>query len=655
MSEEPRYPVRIDRRVFVTMADGVRVALTLYLPDGLGDGPFPAVVESVPYRKDEDFFGPDWRTYAYLAQRGIAGVRVDVRGTGASEGIATDEYTAREMADTLEILTWAAGQDWSNGNVGMWGISWGGFSSLQAAMARPPELKAIVAAHATHDRFASDVHYVGGSLHAAEQADWPGTMVAYNGLPPDPDIVGDRWMEMWMERLELTPQWPFNWLRHQHRDGYWLHGSPCADYGSIEAATLLIGGWLDGYVDGMLALLDRLDCPKRAVIGPWGHYRPATGVPAPTLDHLDLMARWFGHHLRGDDNGVMEMPPLTAWIRTAPPYDAPRSQGYWRAEPSWPAADRIKWESSLSDLNHHGALSWTGPQWVGSHAPFWDRAGLGSQDSTVDDEGSLVFETDPLPESIEILGQPEVDLHITVDQPVGVAAARLLIVSPQGKSHLICRGSRNLVFPDDLSNPVPIRPDVGRQVRFPLLGSSVLVPEGWRLRLTIAGADFPIVFPPGRRFTLTIDPNGSKLILPLVPPRPASSRLDIAESPRPPQPPVIEVSEDLTWSVTKGDGSTVYEKRVAGVDQLPDRNDLTIDSDLAWSVSVADDDPNSTRVRFDGRVSYDRRGWLVGTVASLELTTDGDVFNLAIELAANHDRHQIWKRRWQESIPRVWA
>jgi hypothetical protein len=192
-------------------------------------------------------------------------------------------------------------------------------------------------------------------------------------------------------------------------------------------------------------------------------------------------------------------------------------------------------------------------------------------------------------------------------------------------------------------------------VRFPLLGSSVLVPEGWRLRLAIAGADFPIVFPPGRRFTLTIDPNRSKLILPLVPPPPASSRLDIGESPAPPQAPVVELSEELTWSVKKGDGSTVYERRVAGVDRLPDRNDLTIDTDLSWSVSVADDDPNSTRVRFDGRVSYDRPGWSVGTVASLELTTDGGVFDLAIELAALHDKQQIWERRWQESIPRVWA
>jgi putative CocE/NonD family hydrolase len=655
MPEAPSYPVLIDRRVFVTMADGVRIGVTVYLPDAEGDGPFPVVVESVPYRKDEDCFGPDWRTYAYFAQKGIAGVRIDVRGTGASEGVAANEYTPQEMADTLEILRWAAAQDWCNGNVGMWGISWGGFSSLQAAMARPPELKAIVAAHATHDRFASDVHYVGGSLHAAEQADWPGTMVAYNGLPPDPEIVGERWAEMWMERLELTPQWPFEWLRHQRRDDYWLHGSPCADYGSIEAATLLIGGWLDGYVDGMLALLESLDCPKRAVIGPWGHFRPANGVPAPTLDHLDLMARWFGHHLRGDDNGVMDMPALTAWIRTEAPYDGPRSEGYWRAEPSWPPADGITEEFPLSGMSHEGPLRWRGPQWVGSHAPFWDRAGLGSTDSAADDAASLVFETAPLSTSIDLLGPPEVDLHVTVDEPVGMVAVRLLVVSPAGDAHLLCRGNRNLVFPEDLSDPVPIEPGVGRQVRFPLLASSAVVPQGWRLRLAIAGADFPVVFPPPRRFALTIDPNRSTLILPLVPPRPPSATLDIGESPPPPEPPVIAVSNDLVWSVTRSDGSTVYQKRVSDVEKLPERNDLVVESTLAWSVSVTEDDPNATRVRFDGRVGYDRPGWSVETLASLQLTTDGESFDLAVELAAFHDKKQIWERRWQESIAREWA
>ena len=655
MPAAPLYTVRIDRRVFVTMSDGVRIGLTVYLPAAPGDGPFPAVVESVPYRKDEDTFGLDWQTYSYLAERGIAGVRVDVRGTGSSEGVAADEYSAREMADTLEILTWTAQQPWCTGRVGMWGISWGGFSSLQAAMARPPELKAIVAAHATHDRFASDVHYVGGSLHAAEQADWPGMMVAYNGLPPDPDIVGQRWMTMWRDRLERTPQWSFNWLRHQRRDSYWLHGSPCADYGSISAATLLIGGWLDGYVDGMLALLEHLECPKRAVIGPWGHHRPASGVPAPTLDHLDLMARWFGHHLRGDDNGVMAAPLLTVWIRTDPPYDGPRSQGYWRAEPAWPPVDGINWELPLSDLNHTGSLNWRGPQWVGSHAPFWDRAGLGSSDSRADDEAAIVFETDAMTETIEIIGLPELRVHVTVDEPVGLVAARLLVVSPEGEAHLICRGSRNLVFPDDLSLPVPVEPGVGREVRFSLLGASVVVPEGWRLRLALAGADFPVVFPPGRRFTLTLDPAQSRLVLPLVPPRQASASLDIGEAPPPPEPPVIAVADEVDWSVERLDGRTVYQKRLAGADKLPERGGLQIESARAWSVSVEDDDPNSTRVRFDGQVSYQRLDWSVKTVASLQLTTDGNQMDLAIDLAAFHEDRLIWQRRWQEAIARDWA
>jgi len=351
----------------------------------------------------------------------------------------------------------------------------------------------------------------------------------------------------------------------------------------------------------------------------------------------------------------MEMPELTAWIRTAPPYDGARSQGYWRVEPSWPLHDGIGWERRLSELSHEGSLTWSGPQWVGSHAPFWDRAGLGSTDSSADDSASLAFETEPLAEAIEILGLPEVDLHVTVDEPVGLVATRLLTVDPEGGSHMICRGSRNLVFPESLSDPVPIEPGVGRQVRFPLLASSVVVPEGWRLRLAIAGADYPVVFPPGRRFTLTIDPERSSLILPLVPSRPESSTVDIPEAPPPPQPPVIVISDELEWSVTKQDQMNVYTKRIAGAERLPQRGDLEIDSELAWAVSVSDQDPNSTRVRFDGTVTYDRPGWSVGTIASLDLTTDGESFDLVVELAAIHDHDQIWKRRWEERIPRQWS
>ncbi len=165
------YPVHIDRRVFVPMEDGVRLALTLYLPDAPGDGPFPTVVESIPYRKDDEFMAADYRTYTYLAQRGFAGARIDIRGTGASTGIIVDEYVEREQLDTLAVFNWLESQEWCDGNVGMWGVSWGGFSALQTAMLRPRQLRTIVPVHATHDRFACDVHYTGGSAHAAEQLD----------------------------------------------------------------------------------------------------------------------------------------------------------------------------------------------------------------------------------------------------------------------------------------------------------------------------------------------------------------------------------------------------------------------------------------------------------------------------------------------------
>jgi hypothetical protein len=652
--QTPEYPVRIDRRVFVEMGDGTRIALTVYLPDADGDGPFPAVVESLPYRKDDDCTARDWSTYAHLAGNGIAGVRVDIRGTGASTGVIENEYTGQEQADTLEVMRWLAEQDWCTGNLGMWGISWGGFSSLQTAMLRPPQLKAIVPMHATHDRFACDVHYTGGSLHAAEQVDWPTSMVATNGLPPDPDIVGDTWFEEWMERLEHTPQWPFEWLHHQQRDAYWLHGSPCADYASIQCPTLLIGGWLDGYVDGMLALAEHLTCPTRTVIGPWGHYRPATGVPGPTLDHLDLMTRWFRHHLSGDQNGIMELPQAAVYVRTEPPYDGDQAEGYWRAEPSWPPADRRDLALGLDELDHE-RLSWGGPQWVGGHAPAWDRAGIGSLDSSPDDEASLCFETAPLTEPIEILGCPEVEVTVTSDRAVGLVAARLLTVSPGGETHLICRGNRNLAFPVDLSDPVEVEAGVPATIRFPLLASSAVIPEGWRLRLALAGADFPVVWPPGERFTLTVDPAASRLLLPVVPARAADRNLDWPESSPPPEPPVVESHSDRTWTISREGETSSFRRHIESREEQPERADLIYDSQQSWEIVVADDDPASTRVWSQNEIHLERPGWNVATIGTLEMTGDAHNFRLTVELKALHDGALIWERRWDEEIPREWA
>jgi predicted acyl esterase len=655
------YPVRVDRRVFVPMDDGARIALTVYLPDSAGDGPFPTVVESIPYRKDDAFYSTDWPTYAYLARHGFAGVRIDIRGTGASTGIIEDEYTLREMEDTLAVFRWLQDQPWCDGNLGMWGVSWGGFSALQTAMLDPPQLKAIAPVHATHDRFACDVHYTGGSLHAQEQVDWPPSMVLCNALPPDPDIVGDGWFQEWMDRLERTPQWPGIWLRHQQRDAYWLHGSPCADYSSIKCPTLLIGGWADGYVDGMLAMSEHLTCPTRTVIGPWGHYRPATGCPSPTFDHLDLLARWFGHHLRGDDNGVMGLPPLTLFIRTGvpfdgptePPFDTPPTQGYWRAESDWPPADQSLVEMRLSGLSH-GDLTWSGPQWVGLHAPAWDRAGRGSDDSVEDDAHSVTFETAPLNSPLEILGTPEVEVTLSSTETVGMVAARLLAISPGGVGYLISRGNRNLVFPGELDNPVPVVAGQPFAARFPLLTTSAVLPAGWRLRLALAGSDFPVVWPPGSRFTLEFDPDRSRLLLPVVPVG-RSAALSVPPAPPPPRPPGIVSEEGADSSVMRDGAKVTYLRRRSSRDHMPERADLTYVSDETWTISVEDDDPASTRVRSDGEVRMERPGWSVATRESLDLSADAHDFFLTIDVAAFHDGEEVFSRTWEDRVPRQWA
>jgi uncharacterized protein len=635
------------------MDDGTRISLTVYLP-ATGEGPFPTIVESVPYRKDDTFHSVDWSTYAYLANRGFAGVRIDIRGTGNSSGILEDEYLEREQLDTLAVLDWVENQDWSTGNIGMWGVSWGGFSALQTAMLRPKQLKAIAPVHATHDRFACDVHYAGGSLHAQEQADWPTSMVICNALPPDPEIFGQGWREEWFRRLEGTPQWPGTWLRHQTRDDYWMHGSPAADYGSIECPTLLIGGWLDGYVDGMLALAEHLTCETRTVIGPWGHYRPATGVPGPTMDHLDLLARWFGHQLRGDDNGVMEMAAVTTFIRRRPPYDGELVDGEWHTASEWPPSGVTAQVIELEAMEH-GATKWDGPQWVGRHAPAWDRAGIGSAESTDDDQASMSFGTGAFEHEVEILGTPVVSLSLWTDDTVGMVAARLIVLDPAGEGHLITRGSRNLSFPDDLSDPRRIRPGQPVRVAFPLLATSAVIPAGWSLRLSLAGADFPVVWPPGRRFTLDIDPSESRLTLPVAPPRSPTTRVMIPESASPPSSPAITMRDEQDGQSIVGPNQTLYTRTIGDTVRLPDRNGLIVTSDQWWSIAVDDDDPATTKAWSEGSTTLRREGWNVGASGRLEITANDHDFLLTIDLTATEDGEVVHRATTRERVPRVWA
>ncbi|MDQ3781462.1 MAG: CocE/NonD family hydrolase [Actinomycetota bacterium] len=653
----------------VPMADGVELALTTYRPDA--PGAFPAVVESLPYRKDDDCFSRDWQTFSYLAARGIAGVRVDIRGTGASDGIAAGEYLPIEQDDNIAVMEWLADQPWCTGRLGMWGISWGGFSALQTAMRRPPMLQAICAMHATHDRFATDVHYIGGALHLLEQMDWPVGMLVQNLLPPDPDIVGDRWLEMWRRRLATTPQWLPEWLSHQTRDGFWRHGSPCEDYRSITAPTLLVGGWLDPYVEGMLELLANLDVPRRAVIGPWGHYRPATGIPGPTLDHFDLLARWFGHWLADEDTGVMDDPLLTMYVRHGPPFDPTdgAAAGRWRAEPAWPPLDLERRLFHLDqghlDRGHLGAgpagadsaVSWQGPWTLGTASPAWDLGGVGSTDTTADDAAALVWETEPLSAPVEILGRVEVTVTVEVDRPGGRLVVHLVDVAPDGSSWFVTRGVLNLSHRDDMSAPVATPTGVPFPVTLTTVPTSAVFAAGHRIRVTLAGTDFPVVLPPPHRVRLTIHTGPSRpgvVCLPVVGERLPDRDLDIASAVAPPAPGtwLRDVAGHKVERLAIG---RRVSRHVDSVELQPETGPLTYRWRQDTWVEGDDAVPAHVTAGATATTGLQREGWAVAAFAEVTLTVDATDLHLAMALRVTHDEREVWADRIDATTTRVWT
>ena len=250
------FEVEVRDNVEIPLADGTILRACLWLPVTASQEPVPAILEYVPYRKGDSYAGDDAVRYPWFAGHGYACVRVDIRGSGDSAGVLLDEYHPQEQLDCLEILQWIAAQAWCTGDIGMMGISWSGFNSLQVAAHRPPELKAIITCCSTDDRYTDDVHYVGGLPLAFYLLPWASVMMAFNARPPDPALVGENWREIWMERLEGSPFLAEEWLRHQRRDDYWEQGSVRQDYSAITAAVYIVGGWSDGYTSAIPRLLE---------------------------------------------------------------------------------------------------------------------------------------------------------------------------------------------------------------------------------------------------------------------------------------------------------------------------------------------------------------------------------------------------------------
>ena len=336
VDELPR-PVRTIDHIWIPLADGTRLGARIWLPEDAESDPVPAILEYIPYRKGDGTAPRDEPRHAYVAGHGYAVLRVDLRGSGESDGLLHDEYLPQEQEDALEVLRWIAAQPWCTGAIGMFGISWGGFNGLQVAAHAPPELKAVISLMSTDDRYADDVHYRGGSVLALEMLSWGASMLSFNAIAPDPEVAGPGWREAWLERIENVEPYEYEWLRHQRRDDYWKQGSVCEDFGAIECPVYAIGGWADGYTDAVFRLVAGPGCalqgadrpvvarvPGRGRAGAGDRLPP--GVPALVGPLAE--GRRHGHRGRA---GAARVDAGAGRARAAP-LRAPRAAG-WRRTP----------------------------------------------------------------------------------------------------------------------------------------------------------------------------------------------------------------------------------------------------------------------------------------------------------------------------------
>jgi uncharacterized protein len=642
---------------WIPMKDGVRLAVTLYMPDRAKPGDkFPALLEYLPYRKDDGTAARDYPIHSYFARRGYVSARVDIRGFGASEGVPTDrEYSEQEQIDGEQVISWLAHQPWSNGNVGMFGISWGGFSSLQMAMRHPPELKAILAVDATAELFHDDVHYIDGMAHIDEfelNMDMAPGMTGAPDYTLDEKILGPRFD---------SPPWSLLYLKHQHDGPFWR--SSVRPYNEIKVPCFLIGGLLDGYRDSISDMLEQTKAPVKAIVGPWNHTFPHDAVPGPKVEWRDHAVRWWDYWLKGRDTGVLQDAKLVIYMQHWHPSDPklPNIPGQWREEDGWPP--REAHETILFPQPDH-TLAETQPKSdvhqlryvpsVGVESGFWWGEML--SDPRPVDAFSLVYDSAPLTDDVAILGRPGIRLQASATAPLADWFARLSDVAADGTVTQITGAGLNGAQRDSMSTPHDLEPGKMYPLTIKMHLTAWMFPKGHRIRLAISNALWPMILPTPYNMTTSLQlggRDGSRLTLPVVPahgtpatafssPQPSEERPDIKSEgfPWPGE-----------WTIERDEANhkaTVHWSGKAA-EQYPwgketDYENLTYQADDAH--------PESSSVIGEAKTVLQLPERVLTWQGHLSVTTDQKNFHYKYTRELLKDGQMLKSKTWQETIPR---
>ncbi|MCF8003629.1 MAG: CocE/NonD family hydrolase [Chromatiaceae bacterium] len=662
--------VRTQEYIRIPMADGTELAARLWLPATPEQTPVPAILEYIPYRRRDSTRTRDNILHAWIAGHGYACLRVDLRGSGDSSGVLTDEYLQSELDDGVEVIDWIARQPWCSGRVGMIGISWGGFNGLQIAALRPPALKAVVSVCSTDDRFADDVHHMGGCL-LGDNLSWASTMFAYNSLPPDPALVGDNWRALWMQRLEGSGLWLGEWLRHQRRDAYWQHGSICEDWDAVQCPVMAVSGWADGYSNAVFRLLANLRVPRLGLIGPWSHKYPHQGVPGPAIGFLQECLRWWDQWLKDHDTGIMQEPMLRAWMQDSVPPTTSYAErpGRWVGEPNWPSmniTEHAYWLRSPGELQTSPeppqgitkASEIQSPLSVGLFAGKWCSYAATPDlphDQREEDGGALVFTSAPLEQPLEILGAVIIELTLSANRPVAMVAARLSDVRPNDEATRVTYGLLNLTHRNGSAMPQPLQPGRRYQVRIKLNDVGQGFPAGHRLRLSLSTSYWPLAWPPPQPVRLSIETSSSRMLLPVREPRAHDARIGFkpAEG-APAQRPERHTGAHHNWRVIRdlaNDESTLEVINDEGTIYLPEIDLALQRKALEW-YSYRGSDFNSVRGETLWERGLSRGDWAIRTLTRTILTSTPTHFLLHAQLDAFEHERRVFANTWSQEIER---
>ncbi len=511
----------------------------------------------------------------------------------------------------------------------------------------------------TVDRFADDIHYKGG-LQLGENIGWAATSMSWFSMPPDPELAGDKWRDIWLNRLENFPFLAREWMSHPTRDAYWKHGSVCEDYTAITAPVLAMGGLHDGYRNTMAHLAENLTAPVKAIAGPWSHKYPHISTVGPSIDYIGEALRWWDHWLKGIDTGVDRDPAYRAYIMDSCPPDPSLDfrAGRWVAEEVWPSpnitSEVFPFGNETIGIAEEFSRQLRSDMRVGKtcgeYFPFGFGPGELPDDQQEDDALSACFDSDILTESRDILGAPKVRVRLSSDQPEAQIIVRLCDLRPDGSSAFVSIGLLNLQFRDGFDVVKPLKTGEEYEVEVVLDQTAYHVPAGHRLRVAISSSYWPYCWPEGKAAMLTLA--GGALDLPCRPLR-AGNEVEFAP-PRslPPLPNTQLRLGDERRKYTDENGQIILELSGDHGEISDPETGLIIQSALSERWQIKHEDPASAQVE----IIWDRgltKGELsVSSRVVTNMWASPTNFFVKQTLSAQERGALVFEKTMQESIPR---